>query len=225
MIAYGIYTLLPSNKKVERTLSYDDAMKIYSYINETFPGSPFHEEKIFIQDINENTLFAEILISLGYDKKTYETESCTDISIPCFIGNIEVDYLNTEIKKRYNTTLTNDTYFYNGIECTLDNDKYVCNLSEIDYMIDNVNLSMVYDFKTKDDKLEIYDLYLNYSSEGKCYLDNSKKYECNKGFKEDMNQKNSVELLNNYGMRYKHTFIKVNDQYYWYSSEMIKEAK
>lgn len=226
LIAYGIYTMFPNiNSKEIRSISYETAIELYTYVDEVYPSSPFHDETVTIKDINENVLFSQILKILKYDKKSYETENCTNLETPCFIGEIDKSYLDTEISKRYNTILTGNTYFYNGIECKLDNDKYLCNLSLKTISTINVNLSMVYDYKTEDNKLEIYDLYLNYSSDGTCYLDNSKKYLCDNTFKDNMNKKNMVELLNQYGRAYKHTFIKENDSYYWYSSEMIKEAK
>lgn len=231
-IIYGLYTLFikDDNKKIEEKINIQlkDVKVLYSYLNEAWPNSSFHENKeLNVVTIDENDLFKQFIISENLHEKTFETESCTDYSVPCKIGSFKYEEVLNKLKSKYGSVkLTKDIYGYNLITCKKENDEFNCYIT-LGGVIEPVsNLSTIVNYIETDEKLDIYDKYIKYNTEEySCYIDNSMTIECNnpETFENDVHSLNEEELINKYGGEYIHTYLKdKSGNYYWYSSKMNK---
>lgn len=232
-IFYGLYSIFFGESKTQNQtakLEYKDVRKLYGYLSETWPISPFHKkDEVLLSNIDENTLFSELIVSEELNKKTYEIAGCTDYNSPCKIGEISYDDAINKLKAKYgDVKLTKDSYTYNLISCKKEDNVLNCYI-ELGGMEDPYNnLSMITNYVETDEKLEIYDKYLKYvdmDDETKCYVDDDMTIECDnqKSFNTDLRVFANTEeyLLEKYGREYVHTYLKdKNGSYYWYSSVM-----
>ena len=121
-IFYGLYSIFFGESKTQNQtakLEYKDVRKLYGYLSETWPISPFHKkDEVLLSNIDENTLFSELIVSEELNKKTYEIAGCTDYNSPCKIGEISYDDAINKLKAKYgDVKLTKDSYTYNLISC------------------------------------------------------------------------------------------------------------
>ena len=232
-IVYGLYTLkieTQPEKKVETPkLELKDVKSLYGYLLEIWPDVPFYEnERITLTSLDENRIFSELIVSEGLNKKTYETEFCTDYMSPCKIGEIDETSALNKLKLKYgNVKLTQDEYKYGLITCSKEESKYNCFVTLGGYENQIVNIRSMINYIETDEKLDIYDKYLKYN-DNKCYIDNQMTVECNNQseFKNDLNDMTEEQLLDKYGQEYVHTYLKdIDGNFYWYSSQMKIDSK
>ncbi|MCM1370953.1 MAG: hypothetical protein NC181_03585 [Clostridium sp.] len=223
-IIYGLYINLKdnSNKNSEEqtlALSFSDIKKLYSYITLNSYDLPFYSES----EITKNSISTDFLFTLLVT--TESPGKCQiDLSYPCNVYKVHLNDAYNLLREKYgNIDLISDNYTYGNISCTKDeNNNYNCDLIKENNNSYKILTSLV-DYKELDDRVIIYDKFLKYDTKNQiCYVNNDMTKICanSEDFINNLQELNSDKLVEKYGQKYIHTYLKQNDKIYWYSSKM-----
>ena len=142
----------------------------------------------------------------------------------CTISKVSSEEVNSEYKKIYGRDIENyETFDYNDTTiCYYEDDYYYCGLKESYTTTIGAEPSTYRSIQKavqNDDEIIIYDYFLKVVN-NECltsFTGNTKNDECSTDYNEDT--KINYSYLKKYGTRYKHTFKKSGDDYYWVKSE------
>lgn len=202
----------------------------------------YGEEKVGFDDIDNNLRICSAYSLLELDEGSTIKVDTTKKDNTCSIGNnivfasdnyeddictitkISSDLVNEQYKKMYGKDIENYEQFqYNDTTvCYYEDGYYYCGLSESYSLVVGGEPHTYRSIKKatlKNDELIIYDYFLRITN-NECYMsymgENINK-DCSNVYSD--NQDIDYRFLRKYGQLYKHTFSKMNDSYYWVSSE------
>lgn len=225
----------------------DDIIKIYNYLGtndlEICNGLYAYDENEVNYDTLDNkwricnaynnlNVGEETVIKIDKTKKdnncsvgeniTFATDNYN--SDVCTISKVSSEEVNSEYKKIYGRDIENyETFDYNDTTiCYYEDDYYYCGLKESYTTTIGAEPSTYRSIQKavqNDDEIIIYDYFLKVVN-NECltsFTGNTKNDECSTDYNEDT--KINYSYLKKYGTRYKHTFKKSGDDYYWVKSE------
>lgn len=225
----------------------DDIIKIYNYLGtndlDICNGLYAYDENEVNYDTLDNkwricnaynnlNVGEETVIKIDKTKKdnncsvgeniTFATDNYN--SDVCTISKVSSEEVNSEYKKIYGRDIKNyETFDYNDTTiCYYEDDYYYCGLKESYTTTIGAEPSTYRSIQKavqNDDEIIIYDYFLKVVN-NECltsFTGNTKNDECSTDYNEDT--KINYSYLKKYGTRYKHTFKKSGDDYYWVKSE------